>query len=133
MLTELDAHVFDSPLVRRDDRPDHWTRSLARITERNAHRQVVIEEDRRGRGAMRSLAEAPLDGISYDRRQGNVRIMLGDGSALGGRRTVILDEVQSVESLVAASGRDVALRIAMPQGQVLITFISADPDPAGSR
>ena len=130
MLTKLDAHVFDSPLVRRDDQPDLWTRSLARITERNVHRHVVVEEDRRDRGAMRSLADAPFGGITYDRREGNVQILLDDGSALDARRTVIVRQVQSVDSFVAATGRDIALRIAMPEGQVLITFIPAQPEIA---
>jgi hypothetical protein len=123
MLTQLDAHVFDTAVADRAQPPDKWEERLERFTARNVNRHVVVEEDRIDRGIMRSVVDAELTGISYDRRDGNVQIMLDGRDARAPHRTVVVRNVQSVDSLSAPDGRDVALRLSIPKGQVLLTFV----------
>lgn len=128
MLSEIDAHVFDATLPGCVDGPDGWATCLERFTNRNAFRHVIVEEDRMDRGLMRSVVDAALAGISYDRRDGSVQIMLDGEADRGKHRTVVVRDVRSVDALSEPNGRDVALRFAIPKGQVLLTFVSADHD-----
>ena len=129
MLTQLDAHVFESPIADCGNARDRWAQCLESFTERNVHRHVLVEEDRLDRGVLRSVVDAELTGISYDRRDGNVQIVL-DGDDRGSHRTVVVRDVKSVYALAAPDGRDVALRLAIPRGQVLLTFVPTDSEAA---
>jgi hypothetical protein len=122
MLTYLDSHVFGSPTMC-GGRPGQWAQCLKQFTDRNARRHVVIEEDLRDLGIVPTAVDVELLGICYDRRDGNVQIMLGGGTADAPHRTLVVRGVAAVDTLSSADGKDYALRLAIPRGQVLLTFL----------
>jgi hypothetical protein len=129
MLTQLDAHVFDSPSAVCGAGRAQWAQCLHAFSVRNTGRVVTVEEDLEDLGVVPTAVNATLTGVSYDRRDGAVQIMLG-ARAMGRRhRTVVARDVLAVDTLVTAGGRDVALRLAVPHGQVLITFLSPAKSP----
>ena len=125
MLTTIDTHVFDVPPTVCGAGRAQWAQCLEMFTTRNAGRTVVIEANLRELGALPAEVNASLSGVSYDRRDGAAQIMLGGEPTSRAHRTVIVRDVLAVHTLVAATGRDVALRFAVPDGQVLLTFLPA--------
>jgi hypothetical protein len=123
MLTQLDAHVFDSPTAVCGAGRAQWAQCLDAFSVRNAGRVVTVEEDLRDLGIMPTAVNATLRGVSFDRRDGAVQIMLATRAAGMRHRTVVARDILAVDTLVTADGRDVALRLAVPKGQVLVTFL----------
>jgi hypothetical protein len=128
-MTTIDSHVFDAPATVCGARPTQWAQCLDRFTERNAGRPVVIEADLRDLGACPAEVNAELSGMSYDHRDGAVQIMVGGAAADRPHRTIVVRDVVAVDALVTPAGRDVAIRFAVPSGQILVTFLR--PAPAG--
>ena len=122
MPTTIDTHVFDVPATMCGAGRMQWAQCLEMFTDRNAGRTVAIEADLRELGALPAEVNARLSGVSYDRRDGAAQIMLG-APASRAHRTVIVRDVLAVQTLVATTGSDVALRFAVPDGQVLLTFL----------
>ena len=129
MLTQLDAHVFDSPTTLCGAGRAQWAQCLDAFSVRNAGRVVTVEENLRDLGVVPTAVNAILSGVSYDHRDGAAQIMLGERVAGLRHRTVVARDVLAVDTLVTAGGRDVALRLAVPQGQVLVTFLTPAKSP----
>lgn len=123
MPTTIDTHVFDVPATMCGAGRTQWAQCLEMFTTRNAGRTVAIEADLEELGALPAEVNARLSGVSYDRRDGAAQIMLGGTPASRAHRTVIVRDVLAVQTLVATTGSDVALRFAVPDGQVLLTFL----------
>lgn len=129
MFTRIDTHVFHSRSSACGAGRRQWAQCLEGFTRRNAGRDVVIEADLRDFGVAPTEVQSRLSGIAYDHRDGAVQIMLGGAAAAAPHRTVVVRDVLAVDSLVTPGGRDVALRVAIPRGQVLVTFLPHDGDP----
>lgn len=127
----LDTHVFGSPATGCGAVRPQWDQCLDKFTERNVGRPVVVEADLGTVGAIPTEVDVELRGISYDRKDGAAQIMLGGAAAGRPHHTIVVRDVLSVDSLVTSSGRDVALRLAVPDGQILVTFLSPN-ERAGS-
>lgn len=125
MLTYLDAHVFKTPTMC-GGRPNQWAQCLRQFSIRNAHRRVVVEEDLRDLGTVRTAVNVELLGVCYDRRDGTVQIMLGGGTADAPHSTIVVRGVAGIDMLSSAEGKDYALRLAVPRGQILLTFLNGD-------
>ena len=123
MFTRIDTHVFHSNSLSCGAARRQWAQCLALFTERNAGRPVVVEADLRDLGAVQTEVKSALNGVCYDRRDGTAQIMLGGIGVDEPHRTVVVRDVLAVDSLVTSAGHDVALRFAIPTGQVLLTFV----------
>jgi hypothetical protein len=130
-MTQLDAHVFVLPNTVCGAGRAQWAQCLEAFSDRNAGRMVTVEEDLSDLGAAPAAVNARLAGIAYDRHDGSVQIMLG-GVADMRHQTVVAQGVLGVDTLVTSAGRDVALRLAVLEGQVLVTFTPPVTPAAGN-
>ena len=97
-----------------------WTKTLRDFTERNAGRRARIESDELETGVQQQATAAELRGVDYDPRDGSVEIMLGAQGAGADHVTHTVHGVESVEVARTDEGKDRALRIAHPGGQMLL-------------
>jgi hypothetical protein len=120
--------------LREDDHPidyssmmllprDDWDLRLDHITRRNAGRPVVLEVDDPEIGARAQEHGYPLTGVSYDRHDGQVHLMLGAVGDLGRHLSRNIGDVTSIDVITDGAGRDLGLRIAHGQGETVITFM----------
>lgn len=98
-----------------------WAEELSAFTKRNAGRRTSLEVDDPDFGLLIQEHGFPLRGVAYDRHDQRVEIMLGD---LEGTRHLTrgIADVQSVDILRDADGRDRVLRVAHGRGQTLLTL-----------
>ncbi|HEX6747113.1 MAG TPA: DUF5335 family protein [Longimicrobium sp.] len=99
------------------------TALLRDFTARNAGRLTRLEEDGPELGAQVEESSTPLRGIAYDPHGRSVEIMLGDLGTPEGHLTRSIANVESVDLVTDALGRDAALRIAHDDGQTLLRLV----------
>jgi hypothetical protein len=99
----------------------NWKDELQEFTNRNAGRLTVLEEDDTEFGAQEEEQGVELRGVAFDPHDRSVAIMLGE---LRGTEhlTHVVREVEGIDVLKSAQGRDLALRIERPEGQTLLRF-----------
>lgn len=98
-----------------------WAEELSAFTKRNEGRRTSLEVDDPDFGLLIQEHGFPLRGVAYDHHDQRVEIMLGD---LEGTRHLTrgIADVQSVDVLQDADGRDRVLRVAHGRGQTLLTL-----------
>lgn len=98
-----------------------WATVLSNFTERNAQRPTLIEVDSPELGAQEQERGFPLRGISYDRRDDRISIMLGE---LEGPEPHLTHSISDVTAVSIGPGRDgqglEVVRIAHGDGQTLV-------------
>jgi nucleotide-binding universal stress UspA family protein len=105
-------------LLPRDD----WDLRLDHFTRRNGGRPVVIEVEDPEIGARAQEHGYPLAGVSYDRHDHQVHVMLG---ALGDRKRHLsrnIGDVTSIDVITDGLGRDLGLRISHGAGETVVSF-----------
>jgi nucleotide-binding universal stress UspA family protein len=105
-------------LLPRDD----WDLRLDNFTRRNAGRPVVLEVDDPEIGARAQEHGYPLAGVSYDRHDHHVHVMLG---AMGDMRRHLsrnIGDVTSIDVITDGQGRDLGLRISHGTGETMVSF-----------
>jgi nucleotide-binding universal stress UspA family protein len=106
--------------------PAEWAKRLREFTQRNAGRRVTLEVDDSELGAQAQAVAYPLLGVDFDRHDGRVQIMLGDGGPGGRHLTRSVPSPVAIEILQAREGGkgrgDTALRIVHGAGQTLLMF-----------
>jgi nucleotide-binding universal stress UspA family protein len=113
--------VVESPVTRSIPQPE-WTPLFKEFTTRNMARPTSLEIDDPELGAQAQEHDYPLLGISYDRHDECVEVMLGDLASFGRHLTRSIYGVESIDVMTDEHGRDIALRIAHGAGQTLLTF-----------
>jgi hypothetical protein len=99
-----------------------WAGELQAFSARNAGRITVLEEQDNTIGAQEEAHGYPLRGVSYDRRDDRVEVMLGDLTGTEHHLTRSITDVREMDRMLDANGRDFALRIARGDGQTLLRF-----------
>ena len=108
-------------------RAEEWPRLLEALTQRNALRQCSIEIDDPELGAQAQALDYPLLGISFDRRDRRVDIMLGEIEGARRHLTHSIGGVSEIDVSQDRAGHDRMIRIAHGRGQTLITFVTSPP------
>ncbi|MHB1223583.1 MAG: universal stress protein [Gemmatimonadaceae bacterium] len=100
-----------------------WPALLEGFSERNAGRPTQLEIDDPALGAQFQESGYALLGVSYDRRAGQLEIMLG--APVGGvaHMTHTLRGVTSVAVLTDPHQKDLALQARHGDGQTILTFL----------
>ncbi len=102
--------------------PADWPALLAAFMERNAGRPTVLEVDDESLGAQLVACDFRLTGITYDRNERTLTIMLGGGASA----TSHLSHRVAAPSVIAVqhhgAGRDEALVAGYEAGQALLTI-----------
>ena len=119
-MTRLRTTV-EPPVVKTLDRPE-WTSQLDEFTRRNVGRRGVLEVDDPELGAQAQEHDYPFLGVTYDRHDGRVELMLGELGDVQRHLTRGIGSVSGIDVLTNERGRDLALRIAHGAGQTLLTF-----------
>ncbi len=99
---------------------ERWAIELAAFTTRNAQRPTVIEVDIPDIGVQEQERDYPMRGITYDRRDERVSIMLGELKGADPHLTHSIPAVRSVAIGKAPEGRSEVVRIAHDEGQTLV-------------
>jgi nucleotide-binding universal stress UspA family protein len=106
--------------------PAEWAERLREFTQRNAGRRVTLEVDDSELGAQAQAVAYPLLGVDFDRHDGRVQIMLGDGGPGGRHLTRSVPNPVAIEILQTREGGkgggDTALRVVHGAGQTLLMF-----------
>ena len=93
-----------------------WASELQAITRRNTGRTTVIEEYDQEMGPLDVENDYPLLGVSYDRRDDRVDIMLGDLADPKRHFTHSVGNVLFIELAIDDAGADESLRILRRDG-----------------
>jgi hypothetical protein len=109
------------PVVRSVPKPE-WVQLLKEFTSRHMVRHTSLEVDDPEFGAQAQEHDYPFLGVSYDKYDECVQVMLGDLASFGRHLTRSMCGVDSIDILTDEHGRDIALRIAHGAGQTLLTF-----------
>ena len=94
-----------------------WAAELQSFTTRNAGRITMLEEYDREMGPLDVERDYPLRGISYDRRDDRIDIMLGDRSEPGRHFTHTIGDILFVGVVSDGNGADQSLRILRRDGR----------------
>ncbi|MBX6363902.1 MAG: DUF5335 family protein [Gemmatimonadetes bacterium] len=97
---------------------NRWIAELKEFTNRNAAREVVVEEDAPDLGAQREVSRYDLRGVAYDPRDDRIEIMVSHGPGVH-----MTHSIAAPTALELASGADVkdeVLRIEHDGGQTLL-------------
>ncbi|MGH7463034.1 MAG: DUF5335 family protein [Longimicrobiales bacterium] len=100
-----------------------WSAELHEFTLRNAGRLTILEENDADIGAQQEEKGIQLRGVAFDTHDRSVAIMLGP-LADPEHLTHVVHDVDAIDVLRSAYGRDVALRIGRRNGQTLLRFCS---------
>ena len=119
-MTHLRTTV-EPPVVKRLDRPE-WTMLLDDFTRRNVGRRGVLEVDDPEIGAQAQEHDYPFMGVTYDRHDGRVELMLGELGDVQRHLTRSIGSVSGIDVLANERGRDIALRVSHGAGQTVLTF-----------
>jgi hypothetical protein len=102
-------------MTQRIPRPD-WVGELQAFTTRNAGRITLLEEFGSELGPVDIERDFPLRGVSYDRHDDQIDIMLGDRSGSGRHLTHTIGDVLFVGLVSDRNGADLGLRILRRDG-----------------
>jgi len=100
-----------------------WVRILKDYTARNAGRRARLELDDPELGAPWGEVDFPLRGVTYDRRDDRVEIMLGATAILEERLTHSIARPTSIDIVASAPPGGEILRIRHPDGQTLLQLL----------
>jgi nucleotide-binding universal stress UspA family protein len=103
--------------------PAHWSQALDDFTRRNTGRRTQLELDDPELGAQPQEGDYPLLGVTFDRVDHRVEIMLGDLGAGEPHLSRSIGDVDAVNILTNGEGQDVALRLRHGEGQTILTLI----------
>ena len=111
--------------------PSDWGRRLREFSERNACRRTSWElrEPLADRDAGETAPAGPFLGASYDPWDGRIRIMFGDASGVPYCRTNAIMDATDLAIVTDAAGRETAMRIKRPSGEVVIRFDAPADSP----
>jgi len=114
--------------------PSDWSRRLREFSARNACRRSIWElrEPLADRGEGEAAPAGPFLGATYDAWEGRLRVMLGDASGVPYCRTSAITDATDLEIVTDAAGRETAMRIKRPSGEVVLRF-DAPADPPRRR
>lgn len=100
-----------------------WAQVLKDYTYRNAGRRIRLEIDDPVIGAQWAEVDFPLRGISFDRRDNRIEIMLGETGSLAQHLTHSIECPTGIDIMWSTpTGREV-LRIGHGSGQTLLHAI----------
>ncbi len=99
-----------------------WVTELKLFTDRNAGRSTVLEELHRNFGAQEEERGIQLRGVTYDRKDDRVEIMLGELTGTDRHLTHTITDVNGIDVLADEGGRDAALRIERSESQTILRF-----------
>jgi hypothetical protein len=104
--------------------PSDWSRRLREFSARNACRRTIweLEQPLADMEAGEPASGGPFLGASYDPWAGRIRVMLGDASGVPYYRTNAITDATDLEIVTDAAGRETAMRIKRPSGEVVLRF-----------
>jgi hypothetical protein len=105
----------ESIMMRQIPRAD-WATEFQAITKRNSGRPTVVEEYDQEMGPLEVENDYPLLGISYDRRDDRIDIMLGNLADPKRHLMHSIGNVLFVELVTDPAGIDQSLRILRRDG-----------------
>lgn len=100
-----------------------WGATLAAFSKRNAGRPARLEVDDPEIGAQVQESGYALLGVSYDRHDRRVEIMVGDASEKVRHLSHAVGDVDDVAFYATPKGGERALRVTSGRGQTLLTFL----------
>ena len=112
----LASHVSAEPVPS-----SAWSALLDDFTRRNLGRICSMEVDDPAFGAQCQVSHYAFLGVSHDRRDGRVVLMLGDNDTSRPHLTRCIPAVTAVHVATDRNDRDI-LHVAHGQGQTLLTF-----------
>jgi hypothetical protein len=113
-------------MTRHVPRAD-WQAELQKFTNRNTGRETVMDEYAVEVGAQEAESGYPLRGVSFDRRAGQVEIMLGDLNGTERHMTRGINDVQLIDLWTSETGDDIAIRFEREDGVTLLRFTDIEP------
>lgn len=116
----IERQLTDAPETSLTSR---WPALLEEFSERNAGRPTQLEVDDPALGAQLQQTGYTLLGVSYDRRTGQLEIMLGAPAGGTAHMTHTLRGVTSVAVLTDPRQKDLALQAKHGRGQTILTFL----------
>ena len=104
--------------------PSDWSRRLREFSARNACRRTLLEshEPLADREVGAKASDAPFLGATYDPWDGRIRIMFGDATGVPYYRTDAISDATDLAIVTDAAGRETAMRIKRPSGEVVLRF-----------
>src|SRR5688572_7334640 len=104
--------------------PSDWSRRLREFSARNACRRTSLElrEPLADREPKEAAPAGPFLGASYDAWEGRIRVMFGDASGVPYYRTNAITDATDLAIVTDAAGRETAMRIKRPSGEVVLRF-----------
>ena len=101
-----------------------WSARLREFSARNVCRRTVWErrEQLADMEAGEAVPAGPFLGASYDEWEGRIRVMLGDASGVPYYRTNAITDATDLAIVTDAAGRETAMRIKRPSGEVVLRF-----------
>jgi nucleotide-binding universal stress UspA family protein len=118
-VVELDLRMEGSSWV---DSANDAAAALDAFSRRNLGRPVTLEEDDPAFGARIDSRGLVLRGVTWDRHDGRIEIMLGAAEGGHGHLTRTIDRVQRIGFHAEPLGRDVALDIQHARGSTMLLF-----------
>jgi hypothetical protein len=103
--------------------PPDWARLLKEYTQRHAGRRARLEFDDPDLGAQWAEIDFPLRGISYDRRDDRIEIMLGEIGSLEERLTHSIVRPCALDILLSERPTGEVLCISHPDGQTRLHLV----------
>ncbi|HET7459242.1 MAG TPA: DUF5335 family protein, partial [Gemmatimonadaceae bacterium] len=100
-----------------------WEPALEAFSKRNVGRRVRLEVDDPEVGAQVQQSGFALLGVSYDRHDRRVELMMGHANDLSRHLTSSIAHAEDVSFYAGPDGRDRALRVVRGRGQALLTFL----------
>lgn len=105
-----------------------WAAELQSFTDRNAGRITLLEEFDRELGPLDVERDYPLRGVSYDRRDDRIDIMLGDRYEPSRHYTHAIGDVLFVGRVSDGNGADQSLRILRRDGRETVLCFRRTPE-----
>ena len=102
--------------------PSRWAELLDDFTRANRGRRTQLEVDDPEIGAQAQEEDYPLIGVTYDRHDGRVEIMVGRTGPGEPHFSRSIGEVSSIDVLSDTNGRDLVLRLRHGRGQTILSL-----------
>jgi nucleotide-binding universal stress UspA family protein len=115
----LKLRMTDSAVTKE---ASDWAEVLDAVSERNAGRDVTLEENDPALGSQVRASGFVLTGIDYDAVTRRVEVMLGRGGGRTDHLTRSIDEVSAIGIKSDSSGRDQAIEIVHGKTLTLLYF-----------
>jgi hypothetical protein len=103
--------------------PEEWAVVLEKFSARNNGRRVKLEVDDPELGAQVQQSGFSLLGVTYDRHDERVEVMLGDAQSRTHHLTRSIPRTDDVSIVAEPGGPERALRVLSGRSQTLITFL----------